>query len=324
MSEISKSIADGQATVAHTRKTIKILSLGLVSLALSLLTWWVIHAALYGQKPLLFWGWAAGAMVLWTSVICLFVLVNPYRWAFTIINVWSLVVYLAIMPRNIYVAAGGVGFFLLSMLYERWIRSEEKNQINFSVRRTIGSSVVIANYAFLLLVGLNIYYNTDQDFKNNPDKFYNRLGETAASSIPFVSKNLTPGADLNKSLDQYLTEEAQDNPEYQNLNENSQDQFLATYREQFLKQFGIDAAGNEQLATVLSRIINEKAKEVLGRFERFFPLIFTLIIIALLRTFSFVFNWVVIIATWLIYKILLGLKFFRIVKATVEVDKLDI
>ena len=324
MSEISKSVVEGQQQRNHRRKTVKILSLGFVSLALSLLNWWLIHAALYDHKPLLFWGWAVGTMVLWTSVVYLFVLVNPYRWAFWLINVWSLAVYLALMPRNIYVAAGGVGFFLLSMFYERWIRSEEKNQINFSVRRTIGSSVVVANYAFLLLVGLNIYYNTDQDFKNNPQRFYDKLGETAASSIPFVSKNLVPGADLNQSLDQYLTREAQDNPEYQNLNQRSQSEFLATYREQFLNQFGIEAGGNERLAVVLSRVLNEKAKEVLGRFERFFPLIFTLIIIALLRTFSFVFNWLVIGATWLIYKVLLALRFFRIVKATVEVDKLDI
>jgi hypothetical protein len=322
MSEISESLADAGEKRSSRAKNIKIAVLGLASIGLVAATWSLVNAALYAHQPMWSWIWAVVAMMLWIITTCFFVMVNTHRWLTGFINLANLALYVILLPRNIYVFAGGAIFYLLSFLFAKRILSEEKNQMHFSVRRTISSGLIIAIYAFLIAIGFNLYYNTNEDFKRNPQKFYDRIGESVAKSIPFLSEN-SGGVNLNQSLDDYLTNKA-DSTELQAAPPAEKNQIIAAARDQFLNQFGIDAKGNEPLADVISRIIDDKSKEVLGRFEKFFPLIFTLVIIGLLRTFAFIFNWLTVFFAWFFFRILLALKFFRIGKAHVEVDQLEV
>ena len=68
----------------------------------------------------------------------------------------------------------------------------------------------------------------------------------------------------------------------------------------------------------------DRVRQAASGFQPLFPLIFTLIILGLLRTFAFVFRWITLGLTWLIFKLLLRLKFFRLTKVPIEVEKLEI
>ncbi len=324
MSEIAQSINEGNKKREATIRIAKLIFLGILTVGLITLTWWLMNAAVYGHKPVFFWFWVAGSSTLWCAFVSFFVLVNSHRWTFALINIWGLVSYLLIMPKDIYVAAGGIVFFLLGILFQQRIMTEEKNQLHFSIRRAVTSSVIVATYGFLCVIGFNVYFFVNQDFKNDPDKFYDRIGTVTSRSIPFVSENVS-GLNLNQSLDEYLASKAESNlpDELKEAPPSSKNEFVSAYREQFLDQFGISDS-RMSLASALTTIINQKGREVLEPYQKFLPLIFALIVFGLLRTFAFIFNWLTIFVSWLLFRILYMVNFFKLTKAVVEVDKLDI
>ncbi|HEV8601669.1 MAG TPA: hypothetical protein VGQ87_03705 [Patescibacteria group bacterium] len=304
---------------------IKIYSLGLVSVFLITLCWWLMKTALYNSQPIIYWAWVALAALLWMSVYSFFVIVVHDKLLYSAVTILTLAGYLLLLPKDVYVMAGGLLFAVLMFLFRNRLKSVEKNQLHFSLRQTIGSGTIIMIYAFLLVLGFNIYNNTSHDFKENPERFYDKLGETAAKSVPFLSKGVLQ-IDTKQTLDEFLTKQAEkDNPNaFSQVPSSQKQQAVSETRNQFLKQFGINASGNEMFADVLSRVVTAKVKEVVKPYERFFPLIFTLAILGLLRTFAFLFDYLTLFVCWILFRILQGVKFFKITKVQIEVDKLEI
>lgn len=294
---------------------LKVYLLAVASLLLLVLDWWLIKTALYNGQPLTFWLWPVTVSLFWMAAFSLFVLINFEKWVFWALAIASLVAYLAIFPFDKFVVLGGLVFALFSYLFEHRLKSLEKNQSHFSVRQLVGNSIIILTYALLLLLGFNIYYNTSEDFKRNPEQFYNRLGDSAAKSFR-ASARLGEQFNLNQTLDEFLIKQA--------AKEGAADFDLNASREEILRRFGVQATGRETLAEVFAQVASDQIKEIASKYENLFPLIFTIIVVALLRTFAFIFNWVAIFVSWLIFKVLLAIKFFRISKVTVEVDKLEI
>jgi len=323
MSEISQSLNEANQKRQSMVRIIKLVFLGLASVGLITLTWWLMHSAIYGHKPLASWFWVVGSAVLWCSFVSYFVLVNPHRWVFALVNIWGLATYLMIMPKDLYVALGGILFFLLGILFQRRMVTEEKNQLHFSMRRAISSSIIVATYGFLSVIAFNVYYFVNQDFKNNPDKFYDRIGIVASRSIPFISQNFKV-INLNQSLDQYLEERAEASfpDELKQAPPSVKNLYVSQYNEQFRQQFGIEE--DVTLATAMTTIINQKGRQLLEPYQKFLPLLFALIVFGLLRTFAFIFNWLAIFVSWMLFRILYMLNFFKLSKTVVEVDKLDI
>lgn len=294
-------------------KNIKIYALAIVSLVLLIIDWWLIALALYNGRGLVFWFWPVLLSLLWVAAISLLSLINYERWLFHLLVLSSLIAYLGIFPWDPYVVLGGILFVILVYLFDHRIKALVKNQSHFSIRQLVGSSIIILTYGFLLLLGFNIYYNTSADFKADPEQFYNRLGESAAKS---ASSRVGQRFSLNQSLDEFLIKQA---------GADSQTDFdLKATREELLRRFGVTASGEESLAEIFARAATEQIKETASKYETWFPLIFTMIIIALLRMFAFLFNLSAIFVSWLMFKILRLVKFFRISKVQVEVDKLEI
>jgi hypothetical protein len=300
----------------------KTLALGILSVMLISLDWWFISTALYQGKPLQFWLFAVGASLLWIAVFSLFVLTNYSTVLLAVVNAASLATYIWFMPKDLYVLMGGIVFFLFSFLFRNRIKSLEKNQSHFSLRQIVGGSVIVLTYALLLLIGFNLYYNTSQDFKDNPEKFYDQMGDVAAKSLPFFSKGLFDNIDANSTLDEYLLNQVQKNNPETFENSVQREKTLNEARKQFLS--GVSASGDDLFVQVLAKVVTARVKESVKPYEKFFPLIFTLAIVGLLRTFAFIFNYLAIFVSWLLFKILSALNFFKIVKVQVEVDKLEV
>ncbi|MEJ0021563.1 MAG: hypothetical protein WDN47_03180 [Candidatus Doudnabacteria bacterium] len=296
-------------------KNTKIIILALISIAFWVLDWVLLNQAIYHGKPPIFWVWFVLTTLFGISFLTFFLLTNRNHMIRVIVPILIVAGYVVLMPKDVIVILGGAIFLLLMFFYEWRIRSEEKNSVDFSMRRVISNSVSVMIYAILLLIGCNVYYNTQADFKANPDAYYERLGQAAAKTVPYFTKDLPTGVDFNQTLDQFLSSQAQTtNPS-----------IIKQYRDNFFNQFQIKAvSGNQTLADVFAQIATDKIKQATANYQNYFPFVFAIIVTGLLLTFAFLLNWATQIVCWLLYKILLALKFFKLTKVEIEVEKLDI
>jgi|GEM_PF-2575158 len=324
MEPIGDSIKQGQEQRTRNIKHLKQFVLGLLSASAIILNWWLIREAMFSDAGAGYWAWPILATGVWIVLVSFFALINPDRWTFFTFNAAGLVAYLVLMPRDIYVFIGGILFFLISLLFQARLQEEEKNQLNFSIRRTLGNSQAIMTYGILVMVGFMLYSNIQLDFRRDPEAFYQRMAQTAVKGLPYVSRS---GAsfNLNQSMGEFFRRQAEGQyPEFNQVSAAQQRALTSSIRDEFSRQFGIDADENVSLRVAMVEVVTERLRETLGRYERFFPLVFTFLVIALLRTVTFVFNWAVLILSWLMFRFLLAVRFFRLEKQTVEVEKLEI
>jgi hypothetical protein len=303
---------------------LKILTLGFVSLVVLIIDWFLINQALFTDKTLIYWIWPSITTAISIAVLTLFALVNNNRTYALGFGILALVTYIAIFPKDPFVFLGGMVFLALCFWFEQRIRSEETARQNFSIRSvsTAGTNVII--YAFMLLLSLNIYYNTSADFKANPESFYDALGRSAAKSTRYLG-NDHGGINLSQTLDEYLeTETREDTPNYDALPESFRKQALEQAKQEFFRQFDTQIRTDQPLSEVVAEFAVDRVRSSAERFSSLFPLIFTVIILALMRTFSFVLRWLSLFFTWLIYKLLIKFRFFRLSRVSVEVQKLEI
>jgi ABC-type transport system involved in cytochrome bd biosynthesis fused ATPase/permease subunit len=83
-------------------------------------------------------------------------------------------------------------------------------------------------------------------------------------------------------------------------------------------------SGNKSLADVFAQIATDKIKQATANYKDYFPFVFAIIITGLLLTFAFLLNWATQIVCWLLFKLLLAIKFFKLTKVQIEVEKLDV
>jgi hypothetical protein len=317
-----ESIQNGREKNERRFRILKTLLLLLFYAASAVIAWWFMNQALYLGQPLTEWIWVGVSLLLAFSFLSLAALVVQKKSWMAAAHTAVLVGYIAIFPKDFYVMLGGALYFVLAVIFSYRIKAEEKNQLNFSFRRIVGRTIMTATSGLLLLVAANIYYNTAQEFREEPAKFSRPVAEAAARSIPFFAEDLG-GADLDRSLDEYLLQRAEQELE-EDVPRDQRFEFLEQYREQFISQFGISAQGQETMHTIISRIVEEQVSDFFVRYQTVFPVIFTLVILALLRMFAFVFNWLVLLLGWIMFRLLLALNFLKITKASVEVDRLNV
>jgi hypothetical protein len=181
---------------------------------------------------------------------------------------------------------------------------------------------MIIIYGLLILLGFMIYSNINSHFQRDKDAFYRNLGETAVKGIPYLSQDRSK-YNLSQTVGEFFRKEAQQQyPEFNQVSAQQQQMLMDQIRDQFQQQFGINADANVTLRTAIVEVVTQRMREALGQYERFFPLVFTVLLIALMRTFSFVFTWVLLLVSWVFYKLMRAVKFFKITKETVEIEKL--
>lgn len=325
MENNTNRIMPPDAVPVRSRRGWKILFLGIMSSLFLIIDWWLIKTALYSDKSLTFWSLPTIATCLAIVFLTFFFLSNHNKLYSALLILVSLLPYVYLFPKNLYVLIGALLFLVLVIIFEQRIRSEERGRHDFSIRRVSSSSLSVVVYAFLLLLGLNIYYNTSADFKSDPESFYDSLGRSAAKSAKYISGENRSGIDFNQSMNQFLeTQAKEDNLGFESLPPIQQREIVEQSRQEFYRQFDLKASPEQPLSEIIAQVAVDRAKQSVSRFESLFPLIFTLIILALLRTFSFVFRWITVAVTWVLFKAFVGAKFFRLTRVPVEVQKLDL
>lgn len=324
MEQISESLRQGKEQRARQTRLIKQIIMAVIAVGLLSLDWWLISQALFTGRPASFWVWPILTTSLWIGATSMLALVNPNQYIMLGVNILGLAAFVLLMPQDPLVIAGGIIFTIMHMFFQRRIQDEENNQLNFSFRRTLGNSQGLMTYALLILIGFLVYSNVDQDFNRDKEGFYRKLSQTSVRGLPYVSQD-SERFNLSQTVGDFFRNEAQQQyPEFDSATPEQQEQIINQVRDDFSRQFGVEANQNTSLRAALTEVVAQRLQEALGPYERFFPLFFTVAVIALLRTIAFVFNWVTLFLSWVIYKILLAGRFFRLNKEVVEVEKLVI
>jgi len=168
---------------------IKIAVLGILSVVAWVADWFYLNRMIYENQPLNYASLPALITVLAIAFTTFFLLTNRNRIISAVHNALIFFGYLFIVPKDVFVILGGAVFLIFLWLFEMRLLSEEKSRQDFSIRRTMGGSVNVIIYPLLLLIGLNVYYNTLVDFKDNQENYYNRLALTISKTAPYVTEN---------------------------------------------------------------------------------------------------------------------------------------
>ena len=262
---------------------IKILTLGLMAAGAWIGDWILLKQTIYQDHSLTFIGWPSLATVLGITFLTFFFLTNKNRLVSLVFDIIIFAAYVIIMPKEVYVILGGIIFLVFLILFEQRLASEEKSRLDFSIRRVMMGSISLTIYSLLLLIGLNVYYNTQTDFGANPDAYYEKLEvaarKAADRTVPYYTS----------VFDQQLTDEQK-----------------------------------QQMSDVVAKEAIDKIKESSGPYQQYFPFILAVIVMGLLSTFAFLLRWATVIVSWLIFRLLVAVKFFKLEKEMVEVEKLEV
>lgn len=276
-------------------------------------TWILMQKALTIPVNPVYWIYAGIAAAFAVSITTLFLLVKKSRGLGFLLILLSAGVYVAVSPRNVYVWLGGVVFALFALWYESKIAREANSRLDFSLTSVVNATTSILIYGILLLLGFNIYYTVSADFRNNPDKYYDRLGVQAARTIPYLSRAIPDSANLNQPLSEYFEHQA---AEKQILTDQA--------REEFEREFEISASGDQTLSQIMAQVAVNKIRQAAQPFQAYLPLIFAILVVGLLYTFAFLIRWAILLISWVLFRALLAGGFFKLEKVKVEVEKLTI
>jgi len=304
----------------------KVLILAALALCAWVLVWMLTNRILVFDLGWENWLLPSLVSVMAITFSALFAMVVYRQSWFLVLNGLIFLAYLVLFPKNEYVYLGGVMFFLLNFMFFNRIKSEEKSRADFSFRRTLDPGLTIIIWAVLILLGFNIYYQTAKSFERNPQEFYDRLSQSVSRNVSRSTAIATGEYDLNQTIDEYLIRQAEkQSAEFSKIPEQQQREFLAEARKQFYQQYGLqESSGNVTLVSIVSQYMTQSIQDSARKYEKYFPLIFTLIILALLRTFAFIYRWAILFISWFIFRILLGSRFFKLHKVPVMVEKLDL
>lgn len=313
----------------------KAIVLAFISLTGFALTWTLLAMGFTQSESLLFWIYPILTAALGVTFLGFLAVVNRNKGLYAAASFLIVGSFVLIMPKNWLMLVAAALFFGLSFLFDARIKHDEKSRADFSFSRVLRGSRAIMVYALLLTVGFIIYAEADQAFKNNPKQFYNQIGHYSARGLQFVPSglgNFNPG----QRFDEFVLNLAKrQEPGFEQASDRQKRQLFEEVKKQLMERYqiqifgssrldGESSQGNPFLGEVVAGWVSEKVESAASSYENFFPLIFAIIAIALLRSVSFVFIWVLMLISWTSFKLLLLVKFFKLTKVPVEVEKLEI
>jgi hypothetical protein len=100
--------------------------------------------------------------------------------------------------------------------------------------------------------------------------------------------------------------------------------YAARSLDQVPANFGEFDPKDPLLKDAVAGFISESLEKQATKYQKFLPIAFAILAVALLRTIGFIFVWITMLFAQIIFRLLLFLKFFRIEPVQVEVRKLQI
>lgn len=240
------------------------------------------------------------------------------------VNIWTMLAVIVVMLGWVY--------------WHRQIRVETNNQLKFSPQRASGAGLS-ATITMLLIAASLCYYSFLAGSDESQARFADSLissGTTAVENIlemyyhekfsPTMSldhfilniedtavKNLAPStgqADLDKAIAEGLNQ--------------AELVALDQSRQQFLDTFRIEATGDEEMESVVNKIVRRNIDRYLGSYMKFIPALLALSVFFLLKIFTFLYVEISKSLSYLAFTVLVWFKFLHVKKVQVEAEKISL
>ena len=234
-----------------------------------------------------------------------------------------------------------VGFLLvvLGFLYwRRQIRIDEKSRLKFMPRHTITAGLR-PTVSIILLATCFVYYSFMVTGSTASMKLTDSLVETGTTSVHqvlniYYKERYSPNMTLDEFLLSNSTVDGEkmtvetgiseiDNAIIEGLSQ-VQEKALAEARRGFLETFNIEALGDEEMSIIVERIVRKNLDKYIDPYKKFIPALLALGLFFVLHFFSFIYRELIKSFSFLLFHILVWLKFIKVKKIKVEAEKITL
>jgi len=255
---------------------------------------------------------------------------------FLLITIVSSLTYFVFLNFSIW-AFGPVILLILAFLYwRREIRLDMKSRIKFLPRRVISVGLHAA-MALVLLATSFAYYAFLVQGKDGSTRVMENIVGLSADSInsllPKVYKDYNP----RMTLDEFITGSSTSITSTVNTGASgevqkiftealstAQKQAVDVARRDFLKSFGIEAAGDEPMRSVVEKIVRHRIEPFLKPYIKYIPILFAISLYFVLSIFLFLYKIFIQSFSFIIFTILRWIKFVQIKKVQVEAERVTL
>ncbi|MFH1207525.1 MAG: hypothetical protein V1668_02875 [Patescibacteria group bacterium] len=323
----------------------KIAMLGIMAVAGSALFWYAWSRILQQGLDFHFGAKSAVAVVSTLLAFCLmfvfFALVNVMVrnfWAALMIVAASGFTLFGFFRVNIWTLLGALVVMFGWIYWRRQVRLESKNQLKFSPQRAAAAGLSTTITILLLAVSL-CYYSFLVQRTDSEAEFAERIIDGGARAVQnildmyyrdkfsahmpldtFIANvgNLTAEkADIKTGqveLDRVITRGV----------DQAEAEAVAIARDEFLDTFKIQATGDEEMQSVVRKLVRHNTDRYLGEYMKFIPGLLALSIFFLLKIFTFVYRELIKSLSFLAFTILVWVKFLHMKKVQIEAEKISL
>ncbi|PJE59926.1 MAG: hypothetical protein COU85_00965 [Candidatus Portnoybacteria bacterium CG10_big_fil_rev_8_21_14_0_10_44_7] len=226
------------------------------------------------------------------------------------------------------VALAAMFFFWLA-----WWRGAREKQASFKIfLHKILQAGLSLFFTGLALMIASFYYSANIDEVRRGDfevlqqnEGFGILGDLVLRTVSGQkAKNLS----FNQTVDQFLTQllEQQTGLGDDVLSNNrlapSFQHELDLLKQEVSQNYGVSLRGDQTVASVVRVFINDKVKTAFGPYQQYIPLIFALAMFLALKAVGFIYAWVVVFCSWVLYRALLLSRIIVLATETAEKENI--
>lgn len=210
------------------------------------------------------------------------------------------------------------------------VKTEKADWVSLHVFRSLRHTLFWSLIVLFAFISLS-YYSALEVSKEEVKVKLPPLAIKATSNylITLFSAHFFRGASFGAetTVDNLIQESLKnqfENPAYNALSENEKQRLIEEQipvsRTELSRQVGFDISGNEKMTEIILRASNKKLNQFIAPYKSFMPLILAFSLFITLFAVSPIVKWLSIFTAFIIFKILVAVKFIKIEKIQKEVE----
>ena len=297
--------------LAYRDRSESLKSLILIAIIVSLLS--LASLFFVGIIRIFSWNYLITAIVFLVisfALLPIFFLVAPKSQLYLSIGLFSVVPFIPILLQataNNYLFIVIAGLFVAFLLSSWRMKSEANSLIDLNFPRIISKGIIFLSIATLLIIGTLAYFNkTDIDFSKFNFSTINVVGISSATTIDGIIKS-------------YLEKQTRN---LGSLSNSASNLLLKQTKDNLSQMFGIPISGNETISALIINYFKTHWLSFSFGVKILMAVLILSLIFSLISLFNTVFSIIINITSWLIFKILILIKYLKI--KTIGVEKEEI
>ena len=264
--------------------------------------------------------WAGILWLISFSLLPIFFLVAPKMQFYFFSLIFSFIPFIPIFldkawEMNIFFVIGAIS---LTNFFAGWrMKTEANNLIELNFSRIISKGIIFLSLAFIIILGTLIYFerNSLDLSRINVNNLINLFGGALNAPRP----TLNVGGTIDDILKTYI---ATQTSKLGIIGEPAKKLLLEQTRNSLSQMIGLPISGKETISNLIINYFKSHWQGMTLQIKLIFYLLLFSIAWSLLALFNYVFSLLVIIASWLLLKLCLVVKYLQIKRVGVEKEEI--